>query len=273
MSNVDLTYCASPGCHDYGVFPGADDDGRPIKLCFTHSAEVDALADEVGAALATAITSAADPTDDGTVVGAEPEWHEDVVAGLAAILLDHTAMTYDERPDAVEAAMLSLAQATNMPTDFAAGLLMATTWLAAAGELDAEVLSSGAEQFEAEANGGPIPFTVVDPSDVDEDDVDSKTIYRRDQIVIVEDWSDEHRDRDEERYNADVLRDEVETDCRYCGSVEHISEWHAKMLGPDVCAYCESDEHQTAEHLKLYPLPARTTGAQTESVGDNAEQE
>lgn len=158
MSDLDLATCVFPGCDLPGVFDGAQDDGTPGKWCFAHD------------------PGALEPTDDDlrAIEDEAPTWNDDLVAGLAAILLDHTAMSLDTADDAVEAAMRSLAEATNMPLDFAAGILLATSWMATTGELLSEELSAGADLFEAQATDDPIPLqpSGLDPDDDDDDDTD-----------------------------------------------------------------------------------------------------
>jgi hypothetical protein len=99
-----------------------------------------------------------------------PEFDDSVFAGLCAIVLDHTAMCGVDSPTAVTDAVQSLAQATQMAPDFAAGVLLATTWIAAAGSVGDEQLTLGAEMYEAQADGIGIDVAVVDPDDPNLDD-------------------------------------------------------------------------------------------------------
>lgn len=130
MTDLALPLCAEPGCDQFGVWPTTDADGKPVRVCIIHSMDAPA-------------PPPAPPAE---------SWHEETVSGLAAVVLDHTAMTLDDTPDATAQAMLSLTQATGMTQDMAAGLLLATTWLVAAGQLTAEQVSIGADLYEAQAD-------------------------------------------------------------------------------------------------------------------------
>lgn len=139
--------CSAPGCDLTAVVE--TDDG---PYCFVHMPvvdQVDYMAEVEAAA-----------TD-----GSDASFSEDVVAGLAAIILDHTAMTMLDTDTATEEAMRSLAEATNMPYDFAAGILLATTWLVGAGAVDSAIITTGAEMFEGQAAGEPIPHEVAKGGD------------------------------------------------------------------------------------------------------------
>lgn len=207
MTGVDLTFCAHGDCTEYGVFPGVDETGSPAKFCFVHDPAAPAVEAGTGSLLADGPEHWRDGRDLLPAAIVEDVWHDDVVAGLAAILLDHTAMAMDETPDAVEAAVKSLALASGMALDFAAGLLIATSWLVAAGQLDADLVASGAEQFEQEAEGGPVPYTVTTPADV---------------LDVDEPIAGLHR------IAGDAFAADVEL-CDLCDSVEHTTDDHYEL--------------------------------------------
>lgn len=235
MSNVGLPICDHPGCADYGVFPGVDDEGKPLRFCFNHAPLGDDTPLDNAAGTHVDDLGALTPFVDAVATDTADAWHDDVVAGLAAILLDHTAMALDETPDAVERSMRSLAAATDMPTDFAAGLLMATTWIAGVGEVDGLMLSHGADQFEAEAEGGPIAYTLADNvervHDIIDDADDQRAHYRGDDVDVIVPAYDHLFD------GGDTTASDDDTAA--------------------VCAWCESPEHTTAQHAEQYPLPDR----------------
>ena len=126
--------CLHPGCTEMAFFPAerTGDNGETITgmACFAHS-------------------------DDGPVVAIEPEqaggFHIDVVNGLAAMLLEHTAMTMVGTEDATGDAMRSLAANTDWTEDVAAGVLLALSYIAAAGQVGDEELLHGAEVYEQQA--------------------------------------------------------------------------------------------------------------------------
>jgi hypothetical protein len=67
--------------------------------------------------------------------------------GLAAILLEVTADCLADGGEMTEELLGGMAAVTGMPLDVAAGLLLATTLIARAGELDESVLKAAAERY------------------------------------------------------------------------------------------------------------------------------
>lgn len=138
MSDVmPADVCAVEGCPNVGLFDGPD-GGR---VCFPHAGPLDP-----------------DPPADGPTADADT-FSVEVTAGLAAIILGHTAMAMTADEGAAEAAMRALADATAMPLDFAAGVLLATSTLAGTIGLDADALDHLADHFQAQADGleSPVP--------------------------------------------------------------------------------------------------------------------
>lgn len=135
MTDVVMEPCIHPGCDAVGVFEHREANGDLVRFCFVHDPSI------------------GEPTDEElhAIEAEEPTWTEAVVSGLAGMILDHTAMSLDDDPDAVETAMRSLAAAAGMPVDFAAGIILATSTMASFAQWDAEQLSALADVFEEEA--------------------------------------------------------------------------------------------------------------------------
>lgn len=129
-----VVLCGAPDCTNVKIFDTVDG-----PRCFVHAPDNDA-----------------DREPEAVAAENGPAFSVDVVAGLAAMILDHAAMTMTGADDAADAAMRSLAEASAMPLDFAAGVLLALTTVVAAGEVSDEQLTSLAERFEAQAEGEAI---------------------------------------------------------------------------------------------------------------------
>lgn len=73
---------------------------------------------------------------------------DDVVAtGFAALVLDHTATAMGGDAESVGTSMASLANATKMPLELCAGIILAGTALAMAGELDADMVREIGDRY------------------------------------------------------------------------------------------------------------------------------
>lgn len=147
--------CLRPGCEMVGVFPGVRVDGDSEVRgfwCFTDDPTDNPLNPPLGELI---------------VVGDDaPSFHTDVTNGLAAMILEHTAMTTLDTPDATGDAMRLLAKATGMTLDVAAGILVATTGLMAMGGIDPAMILATAEVWEAMAEDDDDPSSyAVDPSE------------------------------------------------------------------------------------------------------------
>lgn len=134
-----LPVCTYPGCQSAAPF--TTDDGY---RCWAHSEGPVVPGETLG------------PME-AAVAPSEPSFAVDVVAGLAAVVLDHTAIALQGTESAIGDASASLAKATGMTDDLAAGILLATTWLVAAGELTDEQVTEGSALYEAQAEGETAP--------------------------------------------------------------------------------------------------------------------
>lgn len=151
--------CLGPGCTSAGVFPGAKDtpDG-PVEGYWCFGCDPAGL--DLGAGTTTA-ERAPEPVPDNL-------FHVDVVSGLTAMVLEHVAMTAVEGDDSTDQAMRSLAANTNMSLDLAAGILLAVSAVAAAGDVTPEQLTDLAALYEAEAER--VDDETTTPAEVGPDD-------------------------------------------------------------------------------------------------------
>lgn len=183
--------CLEPGCDQIGVFPGVrhhPDGDVTGAFCFAHDPAVSELSESGNSPT----QETPDPLDG---------YHPDVTAGLAAMILEHVAMTTMDGDDPTGDAMRSLAANTALSLDIAAGVLLACTSIAAAGEVPADRLTELAEVWEA---------TITDDND--------------DQAATVEVGPDDDRDAmaDECAYcngtgvADDLLTGEVDVKCPWC---------------------------------------------------------
>ena len=103
------------------------------------------------------ILHAPDPGGDAPAAPAAPapnpaaEFNGGAAVGLAAILLEVTADCLADDGKTTDELVGGLAAVTGMPLDVAAGLLLATTTLATAGELTYETLHAAAERYTTQA--------------------------------------------------------------------------------------------------------------------------
>lgn len=141
-----MDQCMFPGCDLPGMFPAtAEVDGETVVgvHCWTHNAGEE-------------LDPAPEPE--------EETFDEAVFAGFAGSILELTGVAMQPDPEMTTTAITSLSATVNLPRDVCAAVIMATTWLAAAGHLTDEVVMFGSEVFIAQANGDPMP---VHPDDRD----------------------------------------------------------------------------------------------------------
>lgn len=134
---MTINPCMESGCESAGVFPGVVEhpDGPVTGFwCFGH---------DPGGILPTV------PTDLGIAGRDDVElFHLDVVAGFAAMVLEHAAMTATESGTASDDAMRSLAANSALALDLAAGIIVAITAVTAAGEVTPEQVTELAAIYE-----------------------------------------------------------------------------------------------------------------------------
>lgn len=77
------------------------------------------------------------------MTGTEPELDDVAARALAAIVLEHTADMVNRMGDNAAEVIVKLEGDTGLSLDVCAAILMATSWLAGAGELTGEAVYAG----------------------------------------------------------------------------------------------------------------------------------
>jgi hypothetical protein len=231
--------CLHPGCDMMGVIPGhrAEDDGSKTSghWCFPHDPavkEADSYAIADGIPQTDGPWSPGGPLIDPDWYAANPppstDFHIDVVNGLAAMILEHTAMTMIESDTATEEAMTSLAGNTAFTNDVAAAILLATTAICAAGDIGSEILTELAEVYERnigddddQADDDDTPDS--DGPGLDDDEHDGSDLDER----------PDHDDDDED--------DDPEMTCPECDGTGVEDQDAEDLADTRPCAMCDGE--------------------------------